>query len=104
MNPTHDYPPVDRVLDFSRCNYYMEFHDIIRRELELPEWYGCNIDAFWDSITGIMYLPANISVIFKPTTEKAKEFLPDVEQIVEILRRAEKEDHEIVVKSVEIEL
>jgi RNAse (barnase) inhibitor barstar len=104
MNPFDSYLPVDRVLDFSRCNYYTEFHDVIRRELELPEWYGCNYDAFWDSLTGIMYVPANISVVYKPITQKERQFLPMVEKIVEILREAEEEYHEIVVKSVEIEL
>ena len=54
----------DRVLDFSNCKYLGEVHELIKKELELPEFYGCNLDALWDAITGLMYVPANIKIIF----------------------------------------
>ena len=44
----------DRVLDFSKCKYLGEVHELIKKELELPEFYGCNLDALWDAITGLM--------------------------------------------------
>ena len=63
----------DRVLDFSNCKYLGEVHELIKKELELPEFYGCNLDALWDAVTGLMYVPANIKIIF--TLENVVHFL-----------------------------
>ena len=41
-------------LDFTECCYLGEVHEVIRRELELPEWFGANPDALWDALTGIV--------------------------------------------------
>ena len=53
----------DRVLDFSSCKYLGEVHEIIKTELELPDCYGANLDALWDAVTGLMYVPANIKIM-----------------------------------------
>ena len=34
-------------LDFSECCYLGEVYEVIRRGLELPEWFGANPDALW---------------------------------------------------------
>ena len=34
-----------RNLDFSECRYLGEIYEVIRNELELPEWFGTNLDA-----------------------------------------------------------
>lgn len=40
------------ILDFSKCKYIGEIHNIIRASFELPEWYGKNLSALWDSLDG----------------------------------------------------
>ena len=30
-----------------------EFHIILARELEFPDWYGCNLDALHDQLTSL---------------------------------------------------
>ena len=66
MKVTPDMEPgvdvIKRELDFSKCRYLGEIHEVIREEFELPDWYGTNLDALWDSVTGIMYTPADITV------------------------------------------
>ena len=52
-------------LDFTECSTIMEVYDVIRKGLELPDWVGSNLDAFWDSLTGIMYTPAEITVKYR---------------------------------------
>ena len=33
------------VINFSTCKYPMDLHSEIKEKLELPEWYGNNLDA-----------------------------------------------------------
>ena len=30
-----------------------QLHEVLRRELNFPEWYGCNLDALHDLLTAI---------------------------------------------------
>ena len=89
--------PKDRVLDFSPCRYLGEIHEIIRTELELPDWYGANLDALWDAVTGLMYVPANVRIIFKPETKASQNLSEEVEKIIAVFVEAEKEYGEIAV-------
>ncbi len=89
--------PKDRVLDFSSCRYLGEIHEIIRTELELPDWYGANLDALWDAVTGLMYVPANVRIIFKPEAKASQNLSEEVEKIIAVFVEAEKEYGEIAV-------
>lgn len=79
-------------IDFSHCKYPMDFHTEIKEKLELPEWYGNNLDALWDMLTGYIETPINITVIFEPNTDSAKELEESVLKIVEIFKEAAQED------------
>lgn len=35
-------------LDLTDCKYLGELHERIRVAFDFPEWYGANLDAFWD--------------------------------------------------------
>ncbi len=35
-------------LDLTDCKYLGELHERIRLAFVFPEWYGANLDAFWD--------------------------------------------------------
>lgn len=53
------------------------FHDIIKQELNFPDFYRANWDAFWDTITRIVQLPKivvfyNYSVFVQNWKDKAK--------------------------------
>lgn len=36
------------ILDLKDCKYLGELHERIRVAFDFPEWYGANLDAFWD--------------------------------------------------------
>ena len=82
------------VLDFSECSYIGEVYAIIKKELELPEWCGENLDALWDAVTGMMYTPANITI---RSAIKREELQQSIDDIITIFREAEEEYHEITV-------
>ena len=78
---------VYRDIDFSKCRRIYDVHEVLKQELELPEWYGRNLDALWDSITGIMAVPAHVTI--RGIGTLPKELQPIAEKMVVIFRRAE---------------
>lgn len=95
MNHTRFFIPKKRVLDFTECRYLGEVHLIIQQELELPEWYGQNLDALWDSITGIMYVPADITIIYHPKTKASEKLASEIGEIISIFKEAAQEYNDI---------
>lgn len=83
-----------RNLDFSECRYLGEIYEVIKNELELPEWFGANLDALWDSVTGIMYTPAEIRI---SRAVGRSELTPEVDEIIAVFYEAEEKYHEISV-------
>ena len=83
------------VIDFSKCKYPMQLHNEIREKLELPEWYGNNLDALWDMLTGFIETPINIKVIFKPENESVENLKESVLIIIETFKEAAEEYEEI---------
>lgn len=88
------------ILDFSECNYLGGIHQKIQTVLGLPDWYGQNLDALWDAITGIMYLPAEITIIFQPQTIQALQLSEEVDKIITVFKEAANEFGEIVLNIV----
>ena len=76
-------------LDFSNCKYLGEVHEIIREKMRLPEWYGANLDALWDSFWGIACIPDDFTIIYKP--EPDVEVVPReaIEKIVGVFKEHE---------------
>ena len=91
-----DKKVVKRILNFSNCQYLGEVHKIIREKLELPQWYGENLDALWDALTGIMYVPANITIIYKPLKMASVELSNEISKIVEVFEEAVREYNEFI--------
>ena len=83
-----------RNLDFSECRYLGEIYEVIKNELELPAWVGANLDALWDAITGIMYVPAEIRI---SRTVGRSNLQLDVDGIIALFEEAEEKYHEIYV-------
>lgn len=49
-------------IDLSEVSSSDELHCILKDALGFPEWYGCNWDAFWDAITGLVEMPAHLKI------------------------------------------
>ena len=48
------------ILDVSAVQNSTDLHCLLKKNLELPDFYGMNWDAFWDAITGIIELPETL--------------------------------------------
>ena len=40
-----------------------ELHLLLLQALGFPSWYGCNWDALWDSITGLVEMPRRLRLV-----------------------------------------
>ncbi len=83
------------IIDFSECKYPLDLHKEIKEKLELPEWYGNNLDALWDILTGFIETPVSITVIFKPENKAAENLKENVSKIIETFEDASEEDEEL---------
>lgn len=47
-------------IDFSHIHTWKRLYKVLRQNLDLPEHFGNNLDALWDSLTGYIELPVKI--------------------------------------------
>lgn len=84
----------DVLIDFRECTDKREMHEIIRQKLELPEWYGANLDALWDALLGMTELPLHVCILTKK--EKSQDMA--VERIIDTFVDASQENSDITVE------
>ncbi|MBQ5911190.1 MAG: barstar family protein [Clostridia bacterium] len=83
-------------IDFSLCKHPIDLHNELKEKLHLPEWYGNNLDALWDMITGFLETPSDITVVFKPKNQAASNLKEDVLNIISVFNEAAEEYGEII--------
>ena len=73
-------------LDFSSITHWDEFHQIIKKELDLPHNYGENWDALWDCLTEMVDInePLNIEILGAEVLEQ--KWSGTLDKLVEILK------------------
>jgi ribonuclease inhibitor len=72
--------------DFYRIHTYKSFYRICKQKLQLPDFFGENLDALWDCLTGYIELPVSIQF------ENVSSFqLKKFEKLISLLKEAEKE-------------
>ena len=47
-------------LDLTKVTCAEELHAALAQALGFPSYYGCNWDAFWDAITGLVHMPETL--------------------------------------------
>lgn len=70
------------IVDFSKCQSIYEIHEQIKESLNFPDYYGNNLDAFWDCINRDCYIDF---VTIKGSKDVLAELKPTVEKIIEML-------------------
>ena len=73
-------------LDFRNVKNYTDMHRIIKRELDFPDYYGGNWDAFWDCVKGLIGDPIHIEILGLDVLERKFNNMNMAATIVEILR------------------
>ncbi len=71
-------------LDLTDCKYLGELHERIRVAFDFPEWYGANLDAFWDMLSRESDAD---EVIIKGVKTMSVELIDYMDKIYDILNR-----------------
>ena len=53
-------------LDLSSCRDRAEIYAVLRREMAWQDWYGSNLDALWDVLTGLEHRGSRFRLILPP--------------------------------------
>lgn len=75
------------ILDLTGCRYFLELQERLRDALGLPEYFGRNWDALWDSL--VYESPVELLEI-RGEDCVAAELRPAIAQLNEILKDAKK--------------
>lgn len=51
------------VIDVGSVRSERDLHEVLKRELGFPWFYGMNWAAFWDAITGLVQMPRSLRFI-----------------------------------------
>lgn len=73
-------------IDFIEIGDMEDFFDQLKEKLKLPETFGDNLDALYDSITGSVELPLHIEFV-----NMSVEQLEDFEDLLTTLEDADEE-------------
>ncbi len=74
-------------IDFSNCKSDDDLHELLKEKLDFADYYGKNLDALWDCITGDMYLPAYVTI--GGFRHLSKDLHTSVEEIISVFKDAE---------------
>jgi len=69
-----------------------DFHEAIAKAFNLPNWYGRNLDALWDVLTGMIDRPINLVWL---NSEVSRTRLKRYEKIVGLLKEIADRDIEL---------
>lgn len=50
-------------LDFTKCSQYNELYAEMRTKMEWQDFYGENLDALWDILTGLPYKGDSFTIL-----------------------------------------
>lgn len=79
-------------IDGQHINSDADFHAAILRALPFPKFYGKNLDALWDVLTGMLERP--VLLVWKNSAASEAAMPERFGQIIEVLRAAEAADRE----------
>lgn len=57
-------------VDFREVTAYAEMHSVIKKSLELPDYYSSNWDSLWDCLTDMLGEPIYIEILGIEVIEK----------------------------------
>ncbi|MED5015851.1 barstar family protein [Paenibacillus chibensis] len=77
------------ILDGGKIDNKEQLHAFLKEELKLPDYYGGNLDALWDALTGYASMPLMIRwVKFQESEAKLGEYS---RLVLELFQEAENE-------------
>lgn len=89
------------ILDFAKCRTLQEAYNEMRTKMDWLDWYGENLDALWDILTGLPYTGDDFIILRHRSYQHfwfcEKRMTEDIEEICQVFREAQEEYREIKV-------
>ena len=85
-------------LDFSECNYIYDIHEVIKNNLDFPDYYGRNLSALWDCLDG--YTDEDLCIQLKGISSLSSELQEVISEILTIFERVHKHNPNMTFKIV----
>lgn len=74
-------------VDFRPVKYYRDFYKCLKTGLNLPDFFGENLDALWDCLTGFIGYPCEIRLFGLSALNKQRR--QELQDILDLLAEAE---------------
>ena len=74
------------IIDFSRIGTPKDLYKVLSNQWQLPDYFGNNLDALWDVVTGYIPLPQTLSF-----TNLSLPQLEEFENFIELFEEAQDE-------------
>ena len=91
-------------LDFSNVQQYGDIHQIIKKELDFPDYYGENWSAFWDCLTEMVDEEDILYIELIGLEELQQKFSHVSNKMLEILKRLKHYDNELYYNTIKVEI
>lgn len=75
-----------KLIDFAGCETREELYAVLRREMAWEDWYGGNLDALWDVLTGLPHEGERFTIALPRADSPAYDY---AEKIRAVFREAE---------------
>ena len=92
------------IIDFKDVTHYFAFHDIIKKALDLPDYYGANMDALWDCLTEMIYTSKPIHIQIKNLSSLPSDADALVECFLKLLQDFKHYENDQFIKKIKIEI
>ena len=73
-------------VDFSKVEHFIEIHEVLKRDLDFPDYYGGNLDALFDCLTDQL-LSGNTYIEIFNTEKIENKFSNEWQEIIEIFEK-----------------
>ena len=88
------------ILDFTKCHHDYSAYDEMRIKMEWEDWYGHNLDALWDILTGLPYKGDDFTILRYRKYKNIKYGLDDyftshIDKVCDVFLEAQEEYKEI---------
>ncbi len=90
------------ILDFRGIKNDDEMHERIKRELDFPDYYGCNLDALWDCLRDMVGRPIHIQIVGFETVERLD--AEDARIILRIFKKLKHHNNDRYVDQIKVEI
>ena len=74
---------------FENIQYYVDLFECIEEGRELPDYFGENLNALWDCLTGYIGTPCEIRLY--GLTKLSKRWRREAQEIIDVMEDAAKE-------------